>query len=219
MQAPLQTVEVETGAHPAASVIWLHGLGADGHDFEPIAADLAGPRALRFVFPHAPVRPVTINGGAPMRAWYDILGLDRDAVQDEAAIRASDAAIRALIDREIERGIGSEHIVLGGFSQGGAMSLYTGMRYPHRLAGIIGLSCYLLLSTKLEAERAAANRETPILVAHGTYDPMIELRFGEGSRDLLKAAGYSVEWHRYGMGHELCSEEIAAIAAFLARTL
>jgi phospholipase/carboxylesterase len=174
---------------------------------------------LRFVFPHAPLRAVTINGGAHMRAWYDILGLDREAAQDEGGVRASDAAIRALIDRECERGIGAEHIVLGGFSQGGAMSLYTGVRYPHRLAGIIGLSCYLLLYSKLEAERSAANRDTPILLAHGTYDPMIDLRFGEGSRDLLEAAGYGVEWHRYGMGHELCSDEVAAIAAFLQRVL
>ncbi|MGH8205198.1 MAG: alpha/beta hydrolase [Steroidobacteraceae bacterium] len=219
MQAPLQTVEVETGPKPAGCVIWLHGLGADGHDFEPIAADLAGRRALRFVFPHAPMRPVTINSGAHMRAWYDILGLDRDAVQDEGGVRTSDAAIRALIEREAERGISAERIVLGGFSQGGAMSLFTGVRYPHRLAGIIGLSCYLLLSSKLTAERNAANRDTPVLLAHGACDPMIDVRFGEDSRDLLEAAGYGVEWHRYDMGHELCSDEVAAIAAFLQRVV
>jgi len=216
---PLQSVEVQTGAQPDGCVIWLHGLGADGHDFEPIAAELAGARALRFVFPHAPVRPVTINGGVPMRAWYDILGLDRDAAQDERGIRASHAEIRALIDRQIERGIPSERIVLAGFSQGGAMALFCGVRYAHRLAGIIGLSCYLLLSASLEAQAAAANRTTPILLAHGAYDPMIELRFGEGSRELLQAAGYAVQWHRYAMGHEVCAEEIAAIAAFLQRVL
>ncbi|HEX4023275.1 MAG TPA: PHB depolymerase family esterase [Steroidobacteraceae bacterium] len=216
---PLQTVEVETGARPDGCVIWLHGLGADGHDFEPIAEELSGGRSLRFVFPHAPVRPVTINGGAQMRAWYDILGLDREAVQDEGGVRASDAAIRELIGREVERGIDSERIVLAGFSQGGAMALFCGVRYPRRLAAIIGLSCYLLLAPSLQAERDAANRATPILLAHGAYDPMIDLRFGESSRSLLEAAGHAVEWHRYAMGHEVCGEEIAAIAAFLKRVL
>jgi len=215
----LQTIEVETGAQPDACVIWLHGLGADGHDFEPIAADLAGARALRFVFPHAPVRPVTINGGASTRAWYDILGLDRDAAQDEPGVRASDAGIRELIAQQIERGIGSERIVLGGFSQGGAMAVYCGVRYAHRLAAMVGLSCYLLLPGSLEGEASAVNRTTPILLAHGAYDPMIDVHVGQRSCELLRAAGYGVQWHRYGMGHEVCAEEIAAIAAFLQQVL
>ena len=215
----LQTVEVETGPQPGGCVIWLHGLGADGHDFEPLAGQLAGGRALRFVFPHAPVRPVTINSGAQMRAWYDILGLDRDAAQDARGVRASDAAIRALIERECGRGIPSERIVLAGFSQGGAMALYTGIRYRRRLAGIIGLSCYLLLSSQLQAERQAANQGTPVLLAHGTFDPMIDVRFGESSRELLEAAGYRVQWQRYNMGHEVCAAEIAAVAQFLRQVL
>jgi phospholipase/carboxylesterase len=215
----LQTVEVETGPQPDGCVIWLHGLGADGHDFEPLAAQLSGGRALRFVFPHAPVRPVTINGGAQMRAWYDILGLDRDAAQDTRGVRASDAAIRALIEREGGRGIPSERIVLAGFSQGGAMALYTGVRYPRRLAGIIGLSCYLLLSSHLQAERQAANQGTAMLLAHGAFDPVIDVRFGEHSRELLEAAGYRVQWQRYDMGHEVCAAEIVAVAQFLRAVL
>jgi phospholipase/carboxylesterase len=218
---PLATIEVETGLRPAASVIWLHGLGADGHDFEPAVPALVAPgaRALRFVFPHAPVRPVTLNGGARMRAWYDIRGFDRHAMQDERGVRESDSAIRALIRRENERGVATKHIVLAGFSQGGAMALFTGTRLAEQLAGIIGLSCYLLLASSFAAERQPANQTRPIFLAHGSFDAVIDPRLGEETRALLEAEGYAVEWHSYPMPHAVCPEEIAAIAAFLHRVL
>ena len=217
----LETVEVETGRNPGASVIWLHGLGADGHDFEPLVPQLATPRErpLRFVFPHAPVRPVTLNAGYSMRAWYDILALDRYADQDERGIKVSDAAVRALIERENDRGVPANRIVLAGFSQGGAMALHTGTRYPHKLAGIMGLSCYLPLSTQLAAERSEANLTTPIFLAHGTQDPVVSLQFGEESRRLLEEAGYRVEWHAYPMPHAVSPEEVDAIAAWLRQRL
>jgi phospholipase/carboxylesterase len=217
----LATVEVTTGAAPVGSVIWLHGLGADGHDFEPAVPALApsGGAALRFVFPHAPVRAVTLNGGARMRAWYDILGFDRHIAQDAAGVRASDSDIRALIRRENERGIATERIVLAGFSQGGAMALFTGTRLAQRLAGIVGLSCYLLLAESFAAERQAANQSTPIFLAHGSFDAVVDPRLGDETRALLGAAAYPVEWHSYPMPHAVCAEEIAAIAAFLQRVL
>ncbi len=217
----LAAVEVETGPKPAGCIIWLHGLGADGHDFEPAVPALVprGARALRFVFPHAPVRPVTLNGGARMRAWYDVRGFERHAAQDEGGIRESDTAIRALIRRENERGIATERIVLAGFSQGGAMAIFTGTRLPERLAGIIGLSCYLLLAASFEAERQRANQATPVFLAHGSFDPVVDARLGEQTRSLLEAAAYPVEWHSYPMPHAVCAEEIAAIAAFLQRVL
>lgn len=217
---PEDAVEIETGPDPTAAVIWLHGLGADGHDFEPLVPQLAhAAGALRFVLPHAPIRPVTLNGGAPMRAWYDIAGLDRHAPQDEAGVRASDARVRALIRRENQRGIASERIVLAGFSQGGALALFSGTRYPEPLAGVIGLSCYLLLPASLAAERQAANAATPIFLAHGSYDPVVDPLFGEQTRATLEAAGYPVQWHAYPMDHAVCAEEIAAIATFLRRVL
>lgn len=220
-QPVLASVEVATGPNPMASVIWLHGLGADGHDFEPAVPQLAGSqgRAVRFVFPHAPVRPVTLNGGMRMRAWYDILQLNRLAAEDEAGIRGSDGAVRTLIRRENERGVPSERIVLAGFSQGGVMALYSGTRMPEKLAGIIGLSCYMPIAATFTAERHAANQSTPIFMAHGSLDPVIEPQLGETSRALLTAAGYAVEWHSYPIGHSVCSEELAAIAAFLQRVL
>jgi phospholipase/carboxylesterase len=215
----LETVEVETGRNPTASVIWLHGLGADGHDFEPVVPELvrSGEPALRFVFPHAPVRPVTLNNGYPMRAWYDILGIDRQSKQDEVGIRSSAAAVQALIARENERGISSNRIVLAGFSQGGAMALFVGLRYPERLAGIMGLSCYPVLAATLDAERQAANQETPIFLAHGTFDPMVDISLGREGHKLLEARGYPVEWHSYPMPHSVSPEEIQAIAAWLRR--
>lgn len=219
--APLATLEVETGPKPSGCVIWLHGLGADGHDFEPAVPALVTPgaRALRFVFPHAPVRAVTLNAGARMRAWHDVHGFDRNAAQDERGVRDSDAGIRALIRRENERGIATERIVLAGFSQGGAMALFTGTRLSEQLAGIIGLSCYLLLAASFAVERQAANQTTPIFLAHGTFDAVVDPRLGEETRALLEAEGYPVEWHRYPMPHAVCAEEIAAIGAFLHRVL
>lgn len=217
----LETVEVQTGPAPVGSVIWLHGLGADGHDFEPIVPELVGPneRALRFVFPHAPVRPVTLNNGYRMRAWYDIIGIDRHSAQDEAGIRASYAAVKQLILRENERGIPTERIVLAGFSQGGAMALFIGTRYPQKLAGIIGLSCYMLLADSFDKERTQANQSTPIFLAHGTQDPIVDVRLGEETCRLLEAANYPVEWHSYFMPHSVNAEEVAHIAAWLRRVL
>lgn len=214
-------VEVETGPHPAGSVIWMHGLGADGHDFEPIVPELVRPgeRALRFVFPHAPVRPVTLNRGYPMRAWYDIISIERGAAQDEEGIRASYATVQALIRRENERGIATDRIVLAGFSQGGAMALYSGTRYPQKLAGIMGLSCYMLLESRLAAERAPANQGTPIFLGYGTQDPIVSPLLGESTRRSLEESGYAVEWHAYPMPHSVCPKEVGDIAAWLRRVL
>jgi phospholipase/carboxylesterase len=214
-------VEVETGARPAGAVICLHGLGADGHDFEPLVPGLVRPgeRALRFVFPHAPIRPVTLNGGFAMRAWYDIVSLERRGPEDEAGIRASQTIIEALIRRENERGIPSERIVLAGFSQGGALALVTGTRYPHKLAGMMGLSCYMLLAQSFAAERAPDNQATPIFLAHGLQDPVVAPLLGEQARATLEAAGYPVEWHTYSMPHSLCPQEVSDIAAWLRRVL
>ena len=220
-QSLLAAVEIETAPNPVRTVLWLHGLGADGHDFEPAVPYLVlpGGPAFRFVFPHAPVRPVTLNGGLPMRAWYDIGALNRQAPQDEIGIRDADASIRALIGRENERGVATDQIVLAGFSQGGAMALYTGTRLPERLAGVIGLSCYNLLAGRFVAERQAANQHTPFLLAHGTQDPVVAAEMGEEARAQLTAAGYAVDWHSYPMGHSVCAEELAQIAAFLQRVL
>ena len=214
-------VEIETGRNPQASVIWLHGLGADGHDFEPIVPELVqrSERAVRFVFPHAPIRPVTLNGGYAMRAWYDIIALDRRAEEDVNGIRASQELITAWIRRENASGIPSERIVLAGFSQGGAMALYSGTRYPERLAGIIGLSCYQPLAERLDAERLAANQATPIFLAHGMQDPVVIPALGEAACRQLQAAGYAVEWHAYSMPHSVCPQEVTDIASWLRRVL
>ena len=216
-----EAVEIETGPNPQASVIWLHGLGADGHDFEPIVPELVRPseRALRFIFPHAPVRPVTLNGGYAMRAWYDIIALDRRAAEDETGIRASQALVTEFIRRENARGISTEQIVLAGFSQGGAMALYSGTGYPERLAGIIGLSCYQLLAGRFAAERLPANQATPIFLGHGMQDPVVAPALGEAACRQLQAAGYAVEWHAYSMPHSVCPQEVADIAAWLRRVL
>jgi phospholipase/carboxylesterase len=214
-------VEVETGRAPTGTVIWLHGLGADGHDFEPVVPELVRPgeRALRFVFPHAPIRPVTLNGGFAMRAWYDIIALDRRGPEDERGIRASKATIDELIRRENTRGIATERIVLAGFSQGGSMALFAGVRYPERLAGIMGLSCYLVLAGSLLGERGTANQATPVFLAHGTQDPVVLPALGQDARVQLAAAGYAVEWHTYSMPHSVCPQEVADIAAWLRRVL
>jgi phospholipase/carboxylesterase len=216
-----EAVEVETGPNPSAAVIWLHGLGADGHDFEPIVPELVRPgeRALRFVFPHAPIRPVTLNNGFAMRAWYDIVSLERRGPEDEPGIRASQALVETLIRRENERGIASERIVLAGFSQGGALAIVTGTRYPQKLAGIMGLSCYLLLAERFKTERAAANEATPIFLAHGLQDPIVAPVLGEHARAWLESAGYPVEWHTYPMPHSVSPQEVADIAAWLRRVL
>jgi phospholipase/carboxylesterase len=216
-----EAVEVETGANPTGAVIWLHGLGADGHDFEPIVPELVRPgeRALRFVFPHAPIRPVTLNGGFAMRAWYDIVSLERRGPEDEAGIRASQATVETLIRRENARGIATSRIVLAGFSQGGSVALFAGTRYAEKLAGIMGLSCYLLLAGQLAAERSSANQATPIFLAHGLEDPIVAPLLGEQARTALVAAGYSVEWHSYPMPHSVCPQEVADIAQWLRRLL
>jgi phospholipase/carboxylesterase len=214
-------IEIDTGPKPTGTVIWMHGLGADGHDFEPIVPELvrSGERSLRFVFPHAPVRPITLNRGYPMRAWYDIVSIDRNSAQDENGIRDSYATVQRLIRRENERGIQTNRIVLAGFSQGGAMALYSGTRYPERLAGIMGLSCYMLLEASLATERTVANQATPIFLGHGTQDPMVSLFLGEETRRLLEREGYPVEWHAYPMPHSVCPQEVAEIATWLRRVL
>jgi phospholipase/carboxylesterase len=211
----LDAVEVTTGAAPRLAVVWLHGLGADGHDFEPIVPELRLRVPVRFVFPHAPVRPVTINGGLEMRAWYDIFGFDGRAKEDATGIRASAAAVTELVDREIERGIPSERIVLAGFSQGGAIALHTALRSPQSLAGVLALSTYLPLAATLARERSAANASIPIFMAHGTDDPLLPLELAETSRRALDALGYAVDWHAYPMAHSVCMEEIMAIGAWL----
>lgn len=215
-----ETVEIESTSSPDAAVIWLHGLGADGHDFEPVVPELRLPSRLRlrFVFPHAPVRPVTINMGMPMRAWYDILQMG-GGKEDEAGIRASQALVQALIEQEKGRGVNPRRIVLAGFSQGGAIVLQTGLRHPERLAGILALSTYLPLAGKLAAERSAANSDLPVFMAHGTQDPMIGIARARESRAALEALGYPVQWKEYAMAHSVCGEEIADIAAWLLRLL
>ena len=217
----LQTIENQTGPDPRSAIIVLHGLGADGNDFVPIAQELdlrsIGP--VRFVFPHAPVRPVTLNGGMAMRAWYDILGTDLVRREDEPGLRASMAEVQSLIDREVARGIPAERIVLMGFSQGCAMTLLTGLRSPQRLAGLVGLSGYLPLAQTTAAERSDANRLVPIFLAHGRQDPMVQLARGTASRDALQALGYQIEWHDYAMPHSVCAEEIADLNRWLLKVL
>jgi phospholipase/carboxylesterase len=217
----LPTVENETAANPIYSVIWLHGLGADGNDFAPIVPELVSPQwpALRFVFPHAPVRPVTVNGGMPMRAWYDIYGFDLVSRQDEAGMRASIAQVEALIAREQERGVPSERILLVGFSQGGAIALAAGLRHAQKLAGIIALSTYLPLADSLATERSAANAAVPIFWGHGTLDPVVVLQRGLDSRAALEALGYHVQWHTYPMPHAVCPDEIADLRRWIGERL
>jgi len=213
-------VELETGRAPDAAVIWLHGLGADGHDFEPVVPELRLPPALhvRFVFPHAPVRPVTLNMGMPMRAWYDIVQLGGGR-EDAAGIRESQSSVEALIGRERGRGIEPRRIVLAGFSQGGAIALQAGLRHGERLAGVLALSTYLPVAQTLAQERAPANADVPIFMAHGRFDEVIPMARAQQSRAALGALGYEVEWHEYAMPHSVCGEEIADIAGWLLRTL
>ena len=221
MTSLLPYVELESASQPSAAVIWLHGLGADGHDFASLVPelDLAGCPPIRFVFPHAPSMPVTVNGGYVMPAWYDILGPNLVSQQDAAGIQASERAIVALIAHEVARGIPAERIVLAGFSQGCAMALHTGLRLPQRLAGIMALSGYLPLADRITAERHAANAQTPVFMAHGTQDPVVAIARGEASRDALAALGQPVAWHSYPMPHSLHPQEIFDISAFLAQVL
>ena len=217
----LECVEHVTGPAPTHSVIWLHGLGADGHDFAPIVPELRLPagKAVRFVFPHATIQPVTINGGMAMRSWYDILTPQLVKREDETGIRASEQAILALIARENTRGVPSANIVLAGFSQGCAMTLHTGIRAPFKLAGLMGLSGYLPLGDLAQAEHQTANLNTPIFLAHGTYDPVVAPERAEISRARLQELGYNVQWHTYPMPHSVCPEEIADISQFLQSVL
>lgn len=217
----LETIEIETAPNPSVSVIWLHGLGADGNDFVPIVRelDLDGCPAIRFVFPHAPTMPVTINNGYVMRAWYDILGLDIGQREDMPGLRKSQALVEALIANEKARGIPAHRIILAGFSQGCAMTLQTGLRHPEKLAGLLCLSGYLPLNQSVPDERHSANHDTPIFLVHGRSDPVIPIALAQKSRDILVSLGYNVEWHDYMMPHSVSQEEIDDISAWLKRIL
>lgn len=219
--ALLPRIEIESTPNPSAAVIWLHGLGADGNDFAGLVPelDLTGCPPIRFVFPHAPSIPVTLNNGYVMPGWYDILGTDLVRRQDANGIKTSALAIEALIANEVARGIAPNRIVLAGFSQGCAMALHTGLRHSATLAGIMALSGYLPLAETLAAERTAANQATPIFMAHGVQDPMVILPRAESSRDLLAQLGYAVQWHTYPMAHSVHPREIQDISGFLKSVL
>jgi len=217
----LDAVEINPPGTPAACIIWLHGLGADGHDFEPLIPQLGivEPLGVRVVLPHAPVRPVTINAGLRMPAWYDVVALDFRAREDAAGIRASQRQLQALIGREIDAGIPSRRIVLAGFSQGGAIALHTGLRYPQPLAGILALSTWLPLRDSLADEASGSNRAIPVMMMHGTSDPVVPVQLALASRDFLVQQGYAVGWHTWPMQHSVCIEEAAAIREWLLRVL
>jgi phospholipase/carboxylesterase len=217
----LESLEIETAPNPDAAVVWMHGLGADGHDFEPIVPELRLPATtrIRFVFPHAPLRPVTINQGHVMRAWYDVRALAGVRREDEAGVRQSARQIEALLARERQRGIAPRRIVIAGFSQGGAMALHVGLRYADRLAGLLALSCYLPLSNTLSTEASPANRDVPIFWAHGLHDPMIPQAMAEQGRAQLAELGYQIDWHQYPIPHSVSAEEIADVARWLERVL
>jgi phospholipase/carboxylesterase len=221
MNTLLETIEIETGPNPQAAVIWMHGLGADGNDFAPMVPELnlTGCPNIRFVFPHAPMIPVTINNGYVMRAWYDIFAMDLVRREDEGGIAKSAKQIDALIDREKQRGISTQKIVLAGFSQGCAMTLYTGLRHVESLAGLVALSGYLPLAAKTAQESSQANANIPILMAHGSMDPVVPQARAQASREILTELGYSVQWHSYPMPHSVHPQEIAEIAQFLRRVL
>ena len=212
-----QGVTLEPASPARATVIWLHGLGADGNDFVPIVPELKLPDALavRFVFPHAEVRPVTLNGGMAMRAWYDIISLDRNGPQDEKGIRASAARIDSLIAEQVEAGIASDKILVAGFSQGGAIALHAGLRHAQRLAGVLGLSTYLPLEQALAAERSDANCDVPLMLCHGSQDPMVPIQLGQHSCEALRQQGYAPQWQDYPMQHQVCLEEIQDISAWM----
>ena len=223
----LEHITLETGKNPQYSIIWLHGLGADGQDFVPIAEDIQLPLSVRYIFPHAPRRPVTINGGFVMRAWYDItnddlstgLSASIDSQQDEPGIRASQADVEALIEQEVKRGIEPDHIFLAGFSQGGAIALHTALRQNTPLAGVLALSTYLPLASSAQTESTQNSRQTPIFMAHGKYDPIVSHTLGIASMDALKSLGYKLEWHEYPMQHSVTEQEMRDIEAWLAKRI
>jgi len=215
----LEHITFETSPHPQHSIIWLHGLGADGSDFLPIAQELKLEKPIRFIFPHAPVMPVTLNGGYAMRAWYDIFSLELGSPQDDVGIRRSQAEIEILIAQEVKRGMATENILLAGFSQGGAIALHTALRHPTRLAGVLALSTYLPLHASLAAEQSPANANIPIFMAHGTYDEIIKPEIALASNKQLATMGYSVDWHEYPMAHSVCQDEILHIRRFIMTTL
>ncbi len=212
-----ECVEVSTGTSPVGSVIWLHGLGADGHDFEPIVPELQlpGDLPIRFVFPHAPVRPVTINGGMAMRAWYDIVSLDAEGRADAAGVTESTAIVEALIAREIERGVAPDRIVIAGFSMGGAIVINTALHTAHRLAGLMALSTYIPIPSAVDS--STGSRDIPVFMAHGTFDPMLPLQWGQLSAQKLQESGFNIEWHDYAMAHAVCPDEIRDIREWLIR--
>lgn len=216
-QESAEAVVLSPDQPPVATVIWLHGLGADGFDFVPIVNELRLPASLpvRFIFPHATPRPVTINNGFVMRAWYDIKGFGPDRAEDDAGIRESEGVVKRYIEHQIAQGIAADKIVIAGFSQGGAIALQTGVRYPQRLAGIMALSTYLPLRATLAQEASAANRDVPILMCHGTHDPIVIPQMGEASRDALQAQGYRIDWRSYPMEHSVCLEEVNDISHWL----
>jgi phospholipase/carboxylesterase len=224
MEKLLETVEIETGDNPTAAIIWMHGLGADANDFVPVVGELGldGGPAVRFVFPNAPMRPVTINNGYVMRAWYDVSFGDLEGKSrraDESGVRESQESIGALIERETRRGISHANILLAGFSQGGAIALHTGLRYPRKLGGVMALSTYLPLAESLPQEGMPENKTVPIFMAHGVFDPVVPLVMGAGSMTYLIGLGYAVEWRQYPMQHSVCAQEIGDIGAWLRKIL
>ncbi|CAM2066249.1 Alpha/beta hydrolase fold domain-containing protein [Sulfidibacter corallicola] len=215
-QPRLETIEIEPKQPAEACVIWLHGLGADGHDFEPIVPELGfDDLPVRFIFPHAPVRPVTLNGGFAMRAWYDIYSLERGTKEDGEGVRESERLVRDLISREKERGIAANRLVLAGFSQGGAMALHTMIRFEEQLAGVLALSCYVPINETAADEDRKVNHGIPLFMAHGTYDPVVPIQWGRKSHDLLETLGYQPKWHQYPMPHSVSPEEIRDIGLWL----
>ncbi|MDX8399500.1 MAG: carboxylesterase [Gallionellaceae bacterium] len=219
MPTILPHITLDTAANPQHSIIWLHGLGADGQDFVPIAEEMSLPVAVRYIFPHAPKQPVTINAGFIMRSWYDIVATDMGRQQDTAGIKASQAEIQKLIVQERERGVLAENIFLAGFSQGGAVALHTGLRHTEKLGGILALSTYLPVAELLEEEASSANKHTAIFIAHGCNDPIVPFKLGKHSSELLIQQGYQIDWHEYAMPHSVCQDEVHDIEGWLCQRL
>ncbi len=212
----LEFITKKTGDIPELLVIWLHGLGADGHDFEPVVPQFKNPdKAIQFIFPHAPIQPVTINGGMEMRSWYDIKMIDIGKIPDEKGIRESEQKVLALIEAQIKTGFKAEQIVLAGFSQGGAIALHTATRTQHKLAGVVALSCYLPIPDKLVTEQSNINKDTPFFLGHGNYDPVVPYQLGQSSYESLKAAGYEASWHEYPLQHGVSMDELEDIKRFI----